>query len=765
MLDYRYDAKGRLIGLTDWDGQTSSFGYDQAGRHSATERGNGLRSRYDHDAAGRLRRLLHTRGGSRILRGFDYSVNALGNRTQAKEITPRTSGTTLTTIAHDDPAVIYTGIWAANAGFAETSDWSASLGLLFFGTSITLRMGQGADHSLYDVYLNQTLWQSYDGYAATAGERTISITLEGAGPHLLEIRNRRDKHLSSSGYKLRFKNVDAQAAYDVQTIDYSYDKLARVIGADYTPGTALTYGYDLAGNLINLDGVSRTYNVANQMTHDGTNTLSYDANGNMTSDGVNSSTWDRANRLVTVGSTTYAYDGLGNRISQNALRYLLDVQPGLTVVLGDSNGNHYLHAPRGIHAQKDSSGNWEYMLQDGLGSVRGIVDVNNAVIESRTYDPIGNLISGSMTQSPIGFTGEFTEGDLIYLRARYYNPNLGIFPSLDPWEGTHNRPMSLNGYGWVEGNVVNKVDATGMQSEVLNNLLLCGTLVQPPTCPGAIDFLPQVKMFKDLDRDLYESHIAGYIDESYVGNYPIGFPVGDVAVGLLLTEGIRETIDALINLAEQAGNDDAARNLRHFLGNTGSPMNDYPVDKMLSELRDFRSDIKDVLSSTVYSYIYNNQNLKQALNIPGCSLWSQHTAWQWVGNGREIPEHRQIYNSMLQGNLSDSFLSGPTSGIARDEYDWHVAMNKFHYAIAESIVVNEATGEAEVCYRIDLVDYYAWYINNKTGMWDQIMAFLDLFGQAQNYEIDGHSLVMCERFNANNISVQGTHSFIDLEGP
>jgi hypothetical protein len=32
------------------------------------------------------------------------------------------------------------------------------------------------------------------------------------------------------------------------------------------------------------------------------------------------------------------------------------------------------------------------------------------------------------------------------ITARYYAPSLGIFSSLDPWEGLFDQPMSLNGY-------------------------------------------------------------------------------------------------------------------------------------------------------------------------------------------------------------------------------------------------------------------------------------------------------------------------------
>ncbi len=71
-----------------------------------------------------------------------------------------------------------------------------------------------------------------------------------------------------------------------------------------------------------------------------------------------------------------------------------------------------------------------------------------------------------------GFTGEQTDdNDLLYLRARYYNPSMGIFPSLDPFEGTNNLPMSLNGYSWVEGNPVMLIDVTGSYPCAVENCI------------------------------------------------------------------------------------------------------------------------------------------------------------------------------------------------------------------------------------------------------------------------------------------------------
>jgi RHS repeat-associated protein len=88
------------------------------------------------------------------------------------------------------------------------------------------------------------------------------------------------------------------------------------------------------------------------------------------------------------------------------------------------------------------------------------LDINDV----QSYDPYGN--PESHYGAGFGFTGEQTdENGQLYLRARYYNPALGVFPSLDPFEGLFDQPMSLNGYAWVEGNPINLTDASGMCPE------------------------------------------------------------------------------------------------------------------------------------------------------------------------------------------------------------------------------------------------------------------------------------------------------------
>lgn len=61
------------------------------------------------------------------------------------------------------------------------------------------------------------------------------------------------------------------------------------------------------------------------------------------------------------------------------------------------------------------------------------------------------------------FTGEWRdENETQYHRARHLSPGLGVWLSIDPFEGLVDRPMSLNGYAWVEGQFPNATDASGM---------------------------------------------------------------------------------------------------------------------------------------------------------------------------------------------------------------------------------------------------------------------------------------------------------------
>lgn len=98
-------------------------------------------------------------------------------------------------------------------------------------------------------------------------------------------------------------------------------------------------------------------------------------------------------------------------------------------------------------------------LAGHLGTSLGAVDAAGQVQEAVATDAFGQLrIPGShsnpggFTNAPVGgwhqshlFAGEYWDQDsqLLYLRARWYDPQIGRFISADPFEGRQRDPRSL----------------------------------------------------------------------------------------------------------------------------------------------------------------------------------------------------------------------------------------------------------------------------------------------------------------------------------
>jgi RHS repeat-associated protein len=90
-----------------------------------------------------------------------------------------------------------------------------------------------------------------------------------------------------------------------------------------------------------------------------------------------------------------------------------------------------------------------YYIYDGLGSTRQLVNASGTVTDTYSYDAFGNLTSSpQLTPNPFLFNGQDMDGatGLIYLRARYMNPEDGRFLSQDLYAGRSADPISLHRY-------------------------------------------------------------------------------------------------------------------------------------------------------------------------------------------------------------------------------------------------------------------------------------------------------------------------------
>ncbi|KNZ70400.1 putative deoxyribonuclease RhsB [Thermincola ferriacetica] len=112
-----------------------------------------------------------------------------------------------------------------------------------------------------------------------------------------------------------------------------------------------------------------------------------------------------------------------------------------------------------------------YYLYDGLGSVAYMVKPDGNIRDHYRYDEFGNPAPGSklsedgrnVLHNTFGYTGEMwdEETNLLYLRARCYEPETGRFLSRDTYEGDLENPLSKNLYAYVENNPIRFIDPSG----------------------------------------------------------------------------------------------------------------------------------------------------------------------------------------------------------------------------------------------------------------------------------------------------------------
>jgi RHS repeat-associated protein len=95
----------------------------------------------------------------------------------------------------------------------------------------------------------------------------------------------------------------------------------------------------------------------------------------------------------------------------------------------------------------------------------GLVDTTGQIETDYAYDPFGVPLVEGEAYNPYQYTGEAwdAEVELLYLRARYYQPEVGRFVTLDRVPGEPERPSTLNHYLYVVDNPVNRVDPSGLE--------------------------------------------------------------------------------------------------------------------------------------------------------------------------------------------------------------------------------------------------------------------------------------------------------------
>ena len=218
---------------------------------------------------------------------------------------------------------------------------------------------------------------------------------------------------------------------------------------------------------------------------DGTYEYEYDDEGNRKSrkkivDGVvDSYVWDYRNRLVsivtkdaggvTINSVGYEYDADDERVKKSVSGGVVEnyvIDRGQIAAVTDGSGVEMFHYLYGLNVDavlaQDSSTGMVWSLADRLGSIDSLTDEDGVVVDRRTFDSFGRVLSQSNPSVAFryGYTGRERdlESGLDYYRARYYDSNVGRFISVDPM-GFGAGDTNL--YRYVGNGVTNATDPSG----------------------------------------------------------------------------------------------------------------------------------------------------------------------------------------------------------------------------------------------------------------------------------------------------------------
>ncbi len=517
---YDYDAADNLTRVTDALGHVTSYTYDALGNLTSETDALGNTVKYSYTPEGWLETVTDAEGHvtrySYDKTGNTLSADYAGEQTETNTYNELGLLTTVTTAQGDtlfqyDEASRLISVTQPNGDTVNyTYDSHGNRSSMTYPNGKTVSYSYDEMNRLIAVkgVDGETTKYEYDALGrriSTDGVKEVTVYAYDEVGNLTSQTTTGAYDLALEyAYDLSGRMTNESRTENGATLTsvFAYDPLGQLTSFTRSDGQSESYAYDPVGNMTakTQNGVSTTmrYNAANQLIQSvsGTDktTYTYDANGNLL----------RSENAV--GARSYAYnalnllqsftreDGYTETYTYNANRLLSEIRTSedLTTTLtwdilyGDGvvisaakNGQttNYTYGLERISALSGST-RTEYVY-DGRGSVAAEVSYNNAWytfggglarknVVSKSYSPFGELLTEQT--SGFGYNGEYYNAatGMIYLRARFYEPEMNRFSQKDTLRGSILDPVGLNRYLYCQSDPVNFADYNGLRMVAVN---------------------------------------------------------------------------------------------------------------------------------------------------------------------------------------------------------------------------------------------------------------------------------------------------------